>query len=860
MSRRLSRVALACLAGVALLAFPVLAYAADAPPAPRLGAASAPTPPASGSLTTDPAPSGPAIAPAENTVAGLLDTGRRRAVSALYDAEWGSSAPAVGFTGSISGCTPGTTSAAFRAAVIDRVNAYRRLAGAPADITQSSTLSSQAQAAALMMAANQTLSHSPPSSWTCYTSTGANAAGRSDLFLGASDLTTVDGYMFDPFSNNAEAGHRWWIIRPSGRQMGVGSTTGSAWYSKANALYVNDGNWTDRDVRSSSGMLSWPSPGFLPYQLVPIRWSFLVPGASYASATVTMTINGKAEPVTVDVRGGGFGQVVFHRRSQDVDAWTQMARPSGDRVVRVTVSGVKVGGVTRSYSYTTVIYDPASTSTVRGDLAASSTTQVQVTGRGGVAAGAKAAYLNVTVVNAAGSGYLTLWPCTSSRPTASTLNFRAGRAVANAALARLGTDGKVCVYVSTTATVIIDVGGQASSGAGGRYAALPAPKRVLDTRRPGGGGIVAAGTTRVVHLTGAAGGSVLPATATGVVATVTGVGTGTGGYVTAFPCDQSRPATSTLNTKATGAIANAATVRLAADGSVCLYTRADIHIILDVQGAIVPSSSSGVARHAARTHPDPRHPDDRVRGCAFAPGHPADPGHRPERYAVGRHRGRREPHRRVAAGPGLARRVAVRQAADGVQRQLRPRRVDRRPGHGRPRLLGRLLRHGEQPRPPRRRRDGELRLHGHDDRHPVPRPHRRHEDRRLTAPGRDRAHRPAPRRTPHDPGAPVREARSCEPGPAAPWHSFGDGEAGGRGRRGPRGAGPRRLRLAGPGGTERTGCGGDDAERHRLGRRRRLLLRRRDEARHPRVHERGRLGVGRPDPGRVLVRRRALPP
>jgi len=595
MSRRLSRAALVGFVGAALLAAPSLAYAASEPPAPVLGAAPLPSDvPRPAPAPTGGEVAGPTLAPTANSVAGLLDTGRRRPVTGLYDSVWNAASPAVGFTGSIGGCTPGTTAAAFRAAVIKRVNAYRRLAGSPADITENSTLSTQAQAAALMMAANQELSHTPPATWKCYTGTGSDAAGKSDLFLGVSDVTTVDGYMYDPFSNNAEAGHRWWILRPSGRQMGVGSTNGSAWYDKANALLVNDDNWTDRSVRSADGMLTWPSPGFLPYELVPMRWSFLVPNGSYTGASVSMTINGVAQPVVVDVRGGGFGQLVFHRKSQDVNAWTQMAAPGSDQVIRVTVSGVKVGSVTKTYSYVTVVYDPANPKNVyRGDLAADSTQVVQVGGEGGVASGAGAAFLNVTVTDTTASGFLTLWPCSATRPTTSSLNFRAGQTVANAALSALDSSGRVCVYVSSGADVVLDVGGQASSTAGGRYRALPAPDRVLDTRSPSGGGVIAAGTTRVVPLTGSEGGYVLPADATGVVATVTAIAPGAAGYVTAYPCDATRPATSTVNAAASAAVANAATVKLAADGTVCLYASQDTHVVLDVEGAVVPATSSG---------------------------------------------------------------------------------------------------------------------------------------------------------------------------------------------------------------------------------------------------------------------------
>ena len=138
-------------------------------------------------------------------------------------------------------------------------------------------------------------------------------------------------------------------------------------------------------------------------------------------------------------------------------------------------------------------------------MAGLSTVPVQVAGRGGVAAGATAAYLNVTVTHPAGSGYLTVFPCTSSVPTASTLNFTAGRTIANAALTALDAYGRVCVRTTTTTDLVIDVGGQAGSGVSDLYQPRSAPLRVLDTRLASGGGRLAAGTVRTVALTGPAG-------------------------------------------------------------------------------------------------------------------------------------------------------------------------------------------------------------------------------------------------------------------------------------------------------------------------------------------------------------------
>jgi hypothetical protein len=93
--------------------------------------------------------------------------------------------------------------------------------------------------------------------------------------------------------------------------------------------------------------------------------------------------------------------------------------------------------------------------------AAGQVVQLQVTGRGGVpATGAGVVVLNVTATEAAGAGYVTVWPCGSPRPATSTLNLeRAGSTVANLAVAGVGTGGTVCLWTSTGTHLMADVTG-----------------------------------------------------------------------------------------------------------------------------------------------------------------------------------------------------------------------------------------------------------------------------------------------------------------------------------------------------------------------------------------------------------------
>ena len=85
--------------------------------------------------------------------------------------------------------------------------------------------------------------------------------------------------------------------------------------------------------------------------------------------------------------------------------------------------------------------------------------ELTVAGRGGVAVSAGAASLNVTAKNGAGAGFVTVFPCGVTQPTASNLNYTAGSIVPNAVISKLGSDGKVCIFVSVDTDLVVDVGG-----------------------------------------------------------------------------------------------------------------------------------------------------------------------------------------------------------------------------------------------------------------------------------------------------------------------------------------------------------------------------------------------------------------
>lgn len=70
-----------------------------------------------------------------------------------------------------------------------------------------------------------------------------------------------------------------------------------------------------------------------------------------------------------------------------------------------------------------------------------------------------AVIVNLTAVDPAGSGFLTLFPCGGAVPLASNLNVVAGEVVANRAFVSTGGTRRFCVYSSVATDVVIDVEG-----------------------------------------------------------------------------------------------------------------------------------------------------------------------------------------------------------------------------------------------------------------------------------------------------------------------------------------------------------------------------------------------------------------
>ncbi len=261
----------------------------------------------------------------------------------------------------------------------------------------------------------------------------------------------------------------------------------------------------------------------------------------------------------------------------------------------VDLQGTKRAGTLQPLSPARVLDTRADGATVDGryqrigQRAAGSTTELVLAGRADLPADASAAVLNVAVTAPVADGYLTLYPCGTERPLAASINFSAGQTISNAVTARLGAGGATCVYAFAPTDVVVDVTGGYPADAG--FRAL-VPARLVDTRPGEGtvdgryagiGALVAQrSTTFVVNGRGG-----VPTFATSVVLNVAVTGAEMDGYLTVYPCDFSRPLASSINYRAGQTISNAVTARVGSyAGDICVYTHANVHVVIDVTGAL----------------------------------------------------------------------------------------------------------------------------------------------------------------------------------------------------------------------------------------------------------------------------------
>ena len=184
---------------------------------------------------------------------------------------------------------------------------------------------------------------------------------------------------------------------------------------------------------------------------------------------------------------------------------------------------------------------------------------------------AAAAAVNVTSVDQATGGFLTVYPCGTERPLASSVNFLAGQprgALATTLLRQ--PDRALCVFSNTATNVVVDLQGVFAPSDGLLFESVT-PDRVLDTRVTGRKPTIAIPA---------------PPGAKAVAATLTVTGSNFAGFLTAYPCSLgfNLPVVSSVNWLPGETVAGAVFVPVADDGTFCLTANAPVDVIVDVTG------------------------------------------------------------------------------------------------------------------------------------------------------------------------------------------------------------------------------------------------------------------------------------
>lgn len=250
---------------------------------------------------------------------------------------------------------------------LNALNFCRYIAGLPYDVELKSDYNEYAQAASLVNAANNVLTHSPAKpagmSDSLY-KLGADGAGSSNLSMGRTNIASciIKGYMDDSDTSNIDRlGHRRWILNPSMKYTGFGLV---GTYS---ATYAFD--------RSRSGSfvgdyVAWP-PANMPYELYNTN-----PSRSAYAFSVTLG-NAYDTPniskVTVDISSAKLNKS-WHLDSscKDYSKYLNVENsyygnpkciifnvdkfPVGDQVT-VTINGITKGGASAPITYTVNLFE-----------------------------------------------------------------------------------------------------------------------------------------------------------------------------------------------------------------------------------------------------------------------------------------------------------------------------------------------------------------------------------------------------------------------------------------------------------------------------------------------------------------------
>lgn len=249
------------------------------------------------------------------------------------------------WTGDEPSCDAGSVPKGTVDKIMMRLAYYRKAVGLNNEIDENPTKSAKAQQAALMMNANNNLSHSPPNSWKCFTEDGKDGAGNSLLTM-ARNAEAMDSYIRDQGSDNGPVGHRRWLLWPKLQEIGIGNT------DRSNAIWVlgNAGSVP----ADNPEFIAWPPKGYVPDNLVFPRWSFSIADADFNATEVSMKdANGVSLLLSIETLSNAYGDRTIVWVPEGIST-----NVTEDTTYTVTLKDVGVGGELKTFEYKVILFNP----------------------------------------------------------------------------------------------------------------------------------------------------------------------------------------------------------------------------------------------------------------------------------------------------------------------------------------------------------------------------------------------------------------------------------------------------------------------------------------------------------------------
>ncbi len=240
----------------------------------------------------------------------------------------------------------------------DRINFFRIVSGLN-EVKLNPKFNLDAQNAALLVNANNQLTHYPKIDMKCYSKSAANGCIKSCLgftdFKYFPETSFITGFIQDYGANNYFVGHRKWLLYTKLIEFGYGATDRSEAILTANGV-----TYDSIDVPE---FIAYPWNGYVPINLIFPKWSFSIPQnniVDFNQTTISM-FDSKGKVIKIE-KLKEYKSYLDHTivwtatglfSDYEITYGINKLEENGflDKKIRIMIRNVKVNGSFKDYEY-----------------------------------------------------------------------------------------------------------------------------------------------------------------------------------------------------------------------------------------------------------------------------------------------------------------------------------------------------------------------------------------------------------------------------------------------------------------------------------------------------------------------------